>query len=119
MGFPVFYLSEVYGATLYGDRRDAEQVKGGNFPEPMAVEEFNCCLDELDWVHSVKLKGGSIWAYKKRDKDPWYWKNILKVRPLVKQRLQVSMGNGKHVSFWHDPWSELGVIWDYLGDNEK
>ncbi|GAA0176024.1 hypothetical protein LIER_29091 [Lithospermum erythrorhizon] len=74
MGFLVFYLSVVYGAYLYVDRRllwknlidstvvdapwvvagdfnitrDAEQVKGGKLPEAIVVEEFNGCLDELD-----------------------------------------------------------------------
>ncbi|GAA0158371.1 hypothetical protein LIER_15419 [Lithospermum erythrorhizon] len=41
----------------------------------------------VQWVHSVRLKGVSVWAYKKRDRDPWYWNKILKVRPLVKQKL--------------------------------
>ncbi|GAA0156911.1 reverse transcriptase [Lithospermum erythrorhizon] len=57
----------------------------------------------VQWVHSVRLKGVSMWAYKKRERDPWYWNKILKVRPLVKQKLQVSVGNGNVVSFWHNP----------------
>ncbi|GAA0173755.1 reverse transcriptase [Lithospermum erythrorhizon] len=73
----------------------------------------------VQWVHSVRLKGGSVWAYRKRDRDPWYWNKILKVRPLVRHRLQVSVGNGSTVSFWHDPWCELGPVCDYLDAGER
>ncbi|GAA0169985.1 hypothetical protein LIER_24351 [Lithospermum erythrorhizon] len=67
----------------------------------------------------MRLKGVSVWAYKKGERDPWYLNNILKVRPLVKQRLQVSVGNREDVSFWHDPWCVLGPVWDYLDDGER
>ncbi|GAA0175986.1 hypothetical protein LIER_29061 [Lithospermum erythrorhizon] len=42
----------------------------------------------VQWVHTVRLKGVSVWGYKKRKKDPWYWKKILRVRPLVQDNDQ-------------------------------
>ncbi|GAA0162401.1 hypothetical protein LIER_18504 [Lithospermum erythrorhizon] len=71
------------------------------------------------WTHSVRLKGVSVWAYKKQDRDPWYWCTILKARPLVKQKLQVSVGNGDNVFFWYDRWCALGPVWDYLDESER
>ncbi|GAA0153256.1 hypothetical protein LIER_11540 [Lithospermum erythrorhizon] len=73
----------------------------------------------VQWVHSVRLKGWSIWAYKKKEKDHWYWKKILKVRPIVRPKIQVVVGTGQNVSFWHDSWCEFGAVWEYLDDRER
>ncbi|GAA0151837.1 reverse transcriptase [Lithospermum erythrorhizon] len=73
----------------------------------------------VQWVQNVRLKGVSVWAYKRRGRDPWYWCKILKVRPLVRQKLQVSVGNGDNVLFWYDPWCALGPVWDYLDETER
>ncbi|GAA0159900.1 reverse transcriptase [Lithospermum erythrorhizon] len=35
------------------------------------------------WVHTVRLKGVSIWRYKKSDRDPWFWNKMSKVRSLI------------------------------------
>ncbi|GAA0175323.1 hypothetical protein LIER_28513 [Lithospermum erythrorhizon] len=71
---PEFCLSAVYGATIYGDRRalwkslvdnrvvdvpwviigdfnifkDPAHFKGGKLPENVAMDEFKCCVDDLD-----------------------------------------------------------------------
>ncbi|GAA0151699.1 reverse transcriptase [Lithospermum erythrorhizon] len=31
----------------------------------------------MKWVHIIRLKGVSIWAYKKKESDPWLWKKVL------------------------------------------
>ncbi|GAA0151838.1 hypothetical protein LIER_10467 [Lithospermum erythrorhizon] len=71
---PEFYLSAVYGATVYGDRRalwknlvdnmvvdapwviagdfnifkDPDLFRGGKLLENVAMDEFKCCIDDLD-----------------------------------------------------------------------
>ncbi|GAA0156652.1 hypothetical protein LIER_38312 [Lithospermum erythrorhizon] len=29
------------------------------------------------------------------------------------------VGNGEHVSFWHDPWSKVGDLWNFSDANER
>ncbi|GAA0167318.1 reverse transcriptase [Lithospermum erythrorhizon] len=73
----------------------------------------------VQWVHSVRLRGVSVWAYKRRGRDPWYWRKILKVRAMVRQKVQVLVGNGSRVFFWYDSWCPLGPVWDYLDEAER
>ncbi|GAA0175607.1 reverse transcriptase [Lithospermum erythrorhizon] len=73
----------------------------------------------VKWVHTVRLKGVSIWAYKKRDSDPWLWKKVLQMRGLIQGKYRVVIGNGRSISFWFDPWCSVGVMWDKLSDGEK
>ncbi|GAA0174010.1 reverse transcriptase [Lithospermum erythrorhizon] len=62
-----------------------------------------------------------VWseAYKKRDHDPWYWKTLLKIRPMLYEYFTVEPGNGKEVFFWQDPCSSIGSIWNWLTPNER
>ncbi|GAA0163800.1 hypothetical protein LIER_19579 [Lithospermum erythrorhizon] len=75
-------------------------------------------------IHEVEMKIRTfLWVGKEEGpyhlRDPWYWCKILKVRPLVKQKLQVSVGNGDSVFFWYDTWCALGHVWDYLDESER
>ncbi|GAA0159379.1 hypothetical protein LIER_16167 [Lithospermum erythrorhizon] len=67
----------------------------------------------VKWVHTVRLKGRSVWGYKKKPPDPWYWKKLNKVRLVVQNKYSVSVQNGEDVSFWFDCWAPFGFVWGY------
>ncbi|XP_056848880.1 uncharacterized protein LOC108820129 [Raphanus sativus] len=46
----------------------------------------------------------------------WMWRKMLKLRDVAKRFFKKEIGNGRHISFWYDNWSELGIISDLLGD---
>lgn len=41
---------------------------------------------------------------------------MLKLRDVSKRFFRKEIRNGRHISFWYDNWSELGIISDLLGD---
>ncbi|GAA0175708.1 hypothetical protein LIER_41962 [Lithospermum erythrorhizon] len=51
-----------------------------------------------------------MWGYKKKDSDPWFWKKILKVRPLIQDKNSITVNDGESVSFWFDSWCSLGPM---------
>lgn len=42
------------------------------------------------------------------------WRDIKKLIPEYRQVTKVVLGDGDTTSFWHDTWSEAGVLWDTL-----
>ncbi|XP_018461065.1 uncharacterized protein LOC108832079 [Raphanus sativus] len=41
---------------------------------------------------------------------------MLKLREVAKRFYKKEVGNGRHISFWYDNWSDMGVMHDLLGD---
>ncbi|GAA0164614.1 hypothetical protein LIER_20207 [Lithospermum erythrorhizon] len=60
----------------------------------------------VKWVNTVRLKGKSIWAYKKASKDSWVWKSLWKHREWLYQFVEIKCGDGKDTLIWSDPWLE-------------
>ncbi|KAK2423554.1 hypothetical protein QL285_034003 [Trifolium repens] len=46
------------------------------------------------------------------------WKNIVKLRPNLKQCCFWAIGNGTGVEAWHDAWIDNGTCCDYCGHEE-
>ncbi|GAA0158944.1 reverse transcriptase [Lithospermum erythrorhizon] len=92
-----------------------------NVPMPQLLWNIACRKESLwvKWIHSVRLKGAFIWEYKKRATDPWIWKKILQVRPLLHDKVHINIGNGNTTSFLFDPWSSMGILWHSLTDRER
>ena len=44
------------------------------------------------------------------DNNPWFWKQILKVRDKMRPLVCFRMGNGGHVRFWQDSWLDVGRL---------
>lgn len=60
-----------------------------------------------NWIKMNLLKGKNFWEVNsKTQMGSWMWRKILKLREL---------GNGRHISFWFDIWSERGTLYDLLG----
>lgn len=41
---------------------------------------------------------------------------MLKLRDIAKDFCKKEIGNGRHISFWYDNWSDMGIIYDILGE---
>ncbi|GJV53270.1 RNA-directed DNA polymerase, eukaryota, reverse transcriptase zinc-binding domain protein [Tanacetum coccineum] len=41
----------------------------------------------VKWVHSVKLRGKSIWVVKVDNDDSWGWENLLEIRDQIKENV--------------------------------
>ncbi|XP_056860006.1 uncharacterized protein LOC130494489 [Raphanus sativus] len=69
------------------------------------------------WVQTYLLKKKSFWEIKETTQiGSWIFKKLLKLREVAKSFHMKAVGNGKHTSFWYEKWSDLGVMYDLLGD---
>lgn len=41
---------------------------------------------------------------------------MIKLRDVAKSFYMKALGNGRHISFWYDRWSDLSVLMDLLGE---
>ncbi|KAF8100760.1 hypothetical protein N665_0218s0098 [Sinapis alba] len=72
------------------------------------------------WIHKNLLKRKSLWELKgKSQLGSWMWKKLLKIRHKAQTFYKEEIGNGRNTYFWHDCWSELGVLSKLLGDRGK
>lgn len=68
------------------------------------------------WIHVYLIRKGSFWTVKESSQlGSWMWKKILKYRERAKAFYRVSVKSGKQASFWHESWSPLGCLIDYVG----
>lgn len=69
------------------------------------------------WVHFYLLKKKCFWAVSGRTQvGSWIWRKTLKLREVARDFFKIKIGNGRHVSFSFDNWSDHGVLFDLLGD---
>ncbi|XP_021979685.1 uncharacterized protein LOC110875793 [Helianthus annuus] len=68
----------------------------------------------VEWVHSYRLRGKSFWVCKIPSSCCWSWRKLLQLRPIVRKFFWSDIGNGSATSAWHDNWSEIGPLDQYL-----
>lgn len=69
------------------------------------------------WIKKYLLKKRSFWEVKINSQmGSWMWRKMLKLRDIAKTFYRMEIGNGRHISFWFDYWSDMGVIFDLVGD---
>ena len=69
------------------------------------------------WIKSNLLKKKSFWEVNvETQTGSWIWRKMLKLRHVARSFHMKAVGNGRHISFWFDRWSELGVLSELLGD---
>ena len=69
------------------------------------------------WIKEYLLKKRSFWEVKVNSRvGSWMWRKMLKLREIAKTFYKIEIGNGRHISFWYDCWSEKGVIFDLVGE---
>nr|GEU79955.1 hypothetical protein [Tanacetum cinerariifolium] len=64
----------------------------------------------VKWVSTVKLKGKSIWEADINNNDSHGWKELMRIRDIIKPYVKFRIGDGKTVSVWHDAWCDLGPL---------
>ncbi|XP_022040145.1 uncharacterized protein LOC110942657 [Helianthus annuus] len=68
----------------------------------------------VEWVHSYRLRGKSFWVCKVPASCCWSWRKILQLRPIVRKFFWSEIGNGSATFAWHDNWSEIGPLDQFL-----
>ncbi|XP_048623634.1 uncharacterized protein LOC125592486 [Brassica napus] len=69
------------------------------------------------WIRRNLLKKKSFWEVKESTQTgSWVWRKMLKLRDVARTFHMKVVGNGRHISFWFDRWSEIGVMIEVLGD---
>lgn len=71
----------------------------------------------VEWMHQNVIKDSTIWEIKEKQSHTWVFKQILRLRILITQRVWVLPGNGQTCRFWTDPWTDLGPLFNYIGAN--
>nr|GEY67091.1 hypothetical protein [Tanacetum cinerariifolium] len=68
----------------------------------------------VKWVHIYKLKGRNFRDILIRGRLSWGWRKVLQIRPLIREYIWYSIGDGDKASLWFDNWNTLGPIADYV-----
>ena len=69
------------------------------------------------WIRTNLLRNKSFWEVnEKTQAGSWTWRKMLKLRHVARTFHMKAVGNGRHISFWFDRWSELGVMSELLGE---
>lgn len=67
------------------------------------------------WIKFNLLKKKSFWEVKVTiQAGSWMWRKLLKLRDVARTFCKKEVGNGRHVSFWFDNWSDKGVLFYIL-----
>ncbi|GKA24782.1 hypothetical protein Tco_0710815 [Tanacetum coccineum] len=64
----------------------------------------------VQWIHAYKLRGRSFWDVPYRGNMSWGWRNILKLRPLIRDFIWHKIGDGSGTSVWFDHWCEQSPL---------
>ncbi|XP_022040861.1 uncharacterized protein LOC110943397 [Helianthus annuus] len=68
----------------------------------------------VDWVHSYRLKGKSLWVCKTPSNCCWSWRKLMQLWPLIRNHIWSELGNGADTSAWFDFWCEIGSLGDFI-----
>ncbi|CAI9259916.1 unnamed protein product [Lactuca saligna] len=72
----------------------------------------------VKWVNCYLLDGRSFWDVGPKDRMSWSWRNLLKIRPFLRDFFYSRIGNGKGTSMWYDNWHQLGPLCYVLSPRE-
>ncbi|CAH1447584.1 unnamed protein product [Lactuca virosa] len=70
------------------------------------------------WVNSYLLEDRSFWDVGYKDKMSWSWRNLLKIRPHLRDSFYVQIGSGEGTFMWFDNWHQLGPLSYVLSPRE-
>ena len=62
----------------------------------------------LDILHAKYLREDSFLKKEPKASDSWIWKGILSIRDLICHNAFISVGDGKKIDIWKDPWVPCG-----------
>ncbi|GJW00222.1 ribonuclease H-like domain-containing protein, partial [Tanacetum coccineum] len=58
----------------------------------------------VQWIHAYKLRGRSFWDIPFRGNTMRGWRNVLKLRPIIKEFVWNKIGDGSSTFIWYDRW---------------
>lgn len=64
----------------------------------------------IKWVHTIILKGKSLWEIEPKQNDSWMWKKLLWTKDQFEPFIKRIIGSGTSTSFWYDPWHPWGIL---------
>ncbi|CAH8258518.1 unnamed protein product [Arabidopsis lyrata] len=70
----------------------------------------------VSWVRRHLIGSSSFWDLDARFAGSWIWRNLCKLRPLVRPFIFCEVGSGITCSFWKDNWTSLGPLLDITGE---
>ena len=80
------------------------------------LKHIGCLLDPSNkslwklWVHMYRLRNKCFWKVKIPSQCSWYWRKLLKLRPIAKPLLIHKIGTGNHTYLWFDNWLPTGPL---------
>ncbi|GKV45242.1 hypothetical protein SLEP1_g52351 [Rubroshorea leprosula] len=70
---------------------------------------WNICQHQeslwVKWAQVVLLRGENFWKVKIPANCAWTWRQVLKLRPLLKNIICMQVGDGRQVSLFYDWWA--------------
>ncbi|GJR10703.1 putative reverse transcriptase domain, reverse transcriptase zinc-binding domain protein [Tanacetum coccineum] len=64
----------------------------------------------VQWIHAYKVKGRNFWDIPCWGNMTWGWRKILQLRPVIRQHIRYKVGDGLHISVWHDGWCDVSPL---------
>ncbi|GJV69830.1 RNA-directed DNA polymerase, eukaryota, reverse transcriptase zinc-binding domain protein [Tanacetum coccineum] len=68
----------------------------------------------VKWIHVYKLRNRSFWEIPYRGKMSWGWRKLLKLRPMIRDFIWSSIGDGSKVSMWFDMWCNSSPLYNII-----
>ncbi|GJY37828.1 hypothetical protein Tco_0424192 [Tanacetum coccineum] len=72
----------------------------------------------VQWIHAYKLRGRNFWDLPYRGNMTWGWRNILKLRPVIRQFIWHNLGDGLGTSLWYDRWCNQSPLAEFVSTRD-
>ncbi|GLT27312.1 hypothetical protein SLA2020_023190 [Shorea laevis] len=72
----------------------------------------------VHWAKQVLLKGKNFWEVEIPTNCAWTWRQILKLRPMLKKFIWVQVGDGRQTSLFYDWWMSESRLSDNLSSSD-
>ncbi|GKD29750.1 hypothetical protein Tco_1240528 [Tanacetum coccineum] len=66
-----------------------------------------------------KLKEQNFWDIPIRGRMSWGWRKVLQIRPLIREYIWYSIGDGAKASLWFDNWCTLGPLAELIPPRDR
>lgn len=68
-----------------------------------------------EWVHAYFVKDDCFWSVVTPSVCSWNWRQLLKLRPIVRPLIRAIIGNGRSVFLWKDIWLGCFPLFEVYG----
>ncbi|KAF5179881.1 hypothetical protein FRX31_030532, partial [Thalictrum thalictroides] len=62
------------------------------------------------WIKNHLIKANYFWTMETPLDCSWIWRGILHAREFIRNFTRSLIADGTSLSFWHDPWTPLGIL---------